>query len=64
MSSSDHMIPIKFTETIQDVLKIHVAFNTQPTQELSLCSCKIKGHLSANFAKPGQVQTRSGLKVS
>ena len=28
MSSSDHMVPIKFTETIKDVLQIHVAFNT------------------------------------
>ena len=50
-SSSDHMIPIKFTETIQDLLQIHDAFNTQPRQELSICPCKIKCHLSANFAK-------------
>ena len=51
MSSSDHMIPIKFIETIQDVLMMRFAFNTQPRQELSICLCKIKGHLSANFAK-------------
>ena len=30
MSSSDHTMTIKCTETIQDVLKLHVAFNTQP----------------------------------
>ena len=47
MSSSDHMILIKVTETIQDVPKIHVAFNTQPRQELSICPCKVKGHFSA-----------------
>ena len=51
MSSSDHMIPIKFTETIQDVLKIHATFNTQLVQELCMCPCKVKGHLSANFTK-------------
>ena len=45
------MMPIKFTETIHDVLKIHVASNTQPRQELSIGPCKVKGHLSANFAK-------------
>ena len=27
MSSSDNMIPIKFTKTIENILKIHVAFN-------------------------------------
>ena len=37
--------------TIQDVLKIHVAFDSQPKQELNVCPCKVKGHLSANFAK-------------
>ena len=47
------MMSIKFTETetIHDVVKIHVLFNTQPRQELSICPCKVKGHLSANFAK-------------
>ena len=29
----------------------HVALNTQPRLELSICSCKVKGHLSAFFAK-------------
>ena len=47
MSSFDHMVPIKVTETIQDVLKIHVAFNTQPRQELSICPSKVKCHFSA-----------------
>ena len=37
------MMTIKFTETIHDVLKIHVAFNTQPRQKLSICQCKVKG---------------------
>ena len=45
------MMPIEFTETIHDVPKIDVAFNTQPRQELSICTCKAKGHFSANFAK-------------
>ena len=49
--SSDHMISNKFTETIQDVLKIYVSCNTQQRQELSICLFKVKGHLSANFAK-------------
>ena len=40
MSYSDHMMPIKFTETSQDVFKIHVAFKIQPRQELSICPCK------------------------
>ena len=40
------MMTIKFTETIHDVLKIHVAFNTQPRQILSICQCKVKGHIS------------------
>ena len=48
---SEYMIFIKFTETIQNVLKIHVAFNTQPRLELSICTCKAKGHLSANFTQ-------------
>ena len=29
------MMPIKFTDTIHDVLKIHVAFNAQPREEQS-----------------------------
>ena len=44
------MMPIKFTETIHDIFKINVAFNTQPRSELSICPCKVQGHLSANFA--------------
>ena len=51
MSSYDHMIPIKFTETIHNIPKIHVSFKTYPIQELSICSCKVKGNLNANFAK-------------
>ena len=53
MSSSDHMIPIKFTETIQNILKIHFVFNDNLVyrQELSICLCKVEGHLSANFAR-------------
>ena len=43
------MISIKFT--IQDVLKIYVAFNSQPRQELNVCPCKVKGRFSANLAK-------------
>ena len=49
--SSDHIMPIKFTETIQDVHMIHFALNTQHRYELSMCTCKVKGYLSANFAK-------------
>ena len=33
MSSSDFMIHIKLTETIQDVIKIHVVFNTKIVSE-------------------------------
>ena len=54
MSSSDHMILITFTETIQNILKIHVAFNDNLLvyrQELSICPCNVKGHLIANFAR-------------
>ena len=51
MSSSDYTMPIKFTETMQDVIMLHVAFNTQPRQELGICPCKVKGHKSSNFAK-------------
>ena len=52
MPFSGHIMPIKFTETIQDVLNIiHVAFNTKPGQELSICPCKVKDYLSAKFAK-------------
>ena len=53
--SSCHYIPIKFTETIQYVLKVLVAFITQPRKELSMCPCKVKTHLSANFAKSKNV---------
>ena len=58
MSSSDHVMPIKFTETIQDVLIIHVALNTQPRQEPSICPCKIKGYLSAKFTKSKYVKLK------
>ena len=51
MPSSGCMMPIKFTETIQDVLKtslINVALKTQPRlfKEMSICLCKVKGQLS------------------
>ena len=55
MLSSGHMMPNQFTETIHDVDEIHVLFNTQPRQELSICLCKVKGHLSAKFAKSKNV---------
>ena len=51
MSSSDHMLPIKFIETIHGAPKIHVAFNTEPRQDLSILTCKFEGHLCANIAK-------------
>ena len=51
LSSNDHMMPIKFTETIHDVLKMHAAFKIQPRQELSIWPRQVKGHFSANFAK-------------
>ena len=42
LSSSEHMIPIKFTDTIQNKLKIHVAFNNNLD----------KNRAYAIFAKP------------
>ena len=49
--SSDQMIPIKFTETLQNVLKIHIAFKTYHINGLSICPRKVKDHLNAYFAK-------------
>ena len=51
LSSPAYITYITFTDTIQDVLKILVACITSPRQELSICPCKVKGHLSANFTK-------------
>ena len=42
LSSSEHMLPIKFTDTIQNKLKIHVAFNNNLD----------KNRAYAIFAKP------------
>ena len=59
------MMPIEFTETSQDVFKIHVAFKTQPRHELIICLCKVKCHVSANFAKSKYVMlTLHFLSVS
>ena len=51
MSSPAYITSIKFTDTIQDVLKILVACITWPTQQLSVCLCNVNGHLNANFTK-------------
>ena len=51
MSSPVFITSIKFTDTIQDVLKILGACITWPRQQLSICPCNFKGHLSAYFAK-------------
>ena len=51
MSSPAYITSIKFTDTIQDVLKILDACITCPTQQLSVCECNVKGHLNANFTK-------------
>ena len=51
MSYPAYITSIKFTDTIQDVLKILVACITRPRKQLSVCPCIVKCHLSANFAK-------------
>ena len=51
MSSPAYITSIKFTDTIQDVLKILIACITRSTQQLSVCLCNVKGHLNANFTK-------------
>ena len=44
MSSPTYITHIKFTDTIQDVLKIAVAYITRPRQQMSVCPCNVKGH--------------------
>ena len=51
MSSPAYITPIKFTDTIQDVLKVLAAWITLPRQQLSVCPYNVNGNLRANFAK-------------
>ena len=42
MSSYDHMIPIKITETIQNIFKIHVAFNNNLDKNWAYTYARLK----------------------
>ena len=42
MSSYDHMIPIKFTVIIQNVFKIHVAFNNNLVKNWAYAHARFK----------------------
>ena len=66
MSIPAYIKSIKFTDTIQGLLKILeilVAYITLPRLELNVCQCKAKCHLSAKFAKQKCVNINTAISV-